>query len=274
MAALDLTTILTLAAILVVASLVAGFLAGLFGIGGGGITVPVLFAAYNTIGIDPEITMHMAVGTSLAMIIPTSILSVRSHLKRDLVDRTLLRQWIVIVPIGAILGGLIAAMMSSEGLRAAFALIAFTLGTRMIIGKLPFTLGTDLPGRFGRTVAGIVIGALSAIMGIGGGVLNNTYMTLHGRTIHQAVATSAGVGVLIAIPGTIPYIVVGWGEPGLPAFSLGFVSLFTLVLLVPVSMLVVPSGAALAHRLSKRQLEVGFGLFLITVSLRFVWSLL
>ncbi|MFD2237297.1 sulfite exporter TauE/SafE family protein [Aureimonas populi] len=274
MAAIDLSFWLPMVATLVVASLVSGLLAGLFGIGGGAITVPVLFSAFNVLGIDPAITMHMAVGTSLALIIPTSIRSLTAHLKRDAVDKALLREWIFVVPVGAILGGFVAAWLSSEGLRAVFAVIAFVLGLQMMIGKMPFSLGSDLPGRAGRTVAGVVIGAISAIMGIGGGVLNNTFMTLYGRSLHQAVATSAGVGVLIAIPGTVPYILSGWGEAGLPPLSLGFVSLTALVVLVPLSLLVVPYGAALAHRLSRRHLQIAFGLFLLTVSARFAWSLL
>ena len=110
-------------------------------------------------------------------------------------------------------------------------------------------------------------------MGIGGGVLNNTFMTLYNRPMHQAIATSAGVGVLIAIPGIVPYVVGGWGEPGLLPFSLGFVSLAALALLVPLSLLTVPAGAALAHRLTRRQLEIGFGLFLLTVATRFLIGL-
>lgn len=262
-----------LGAALLFAALLSGFLAGLFGVGGGAITVPVLFTTYNAVGIDPALTMHMAVGTSLAMIVPTSIRSLRTHLKRDVVDRKLLREWLFVVPVGAIAGGAIAGYLSSEALRGIFAFIALVLGVRMVIGKLPFVLGTDLPGRFGRTVSGFIIGVLSALMGIGGGVLNNTFMTLHGRSIHQAVATSAGVGALIALPGTIPYIVSGFGRAGLPPLSFGFVSVATVVVLVPISLLVVAWGANVAHRLSRRQLELGFGLFLLTVALRFAISL-
>ena len=264
---------LALGAALLVAALFSGFLAGLFGVGGGAITVPVLFTSYNAVGIDPALTMHMAVGTSLAMIVPTSILSLRTHLRRDVVDRKLLREWIFVVPFGAVAGGAIAGYLSSEALRGVFAAIAFVLGLRMAIGKLPFVLGSDLPGRFGRTIAGLTIGVLSALMGIGGGVLNNTFMTLHGRPIHQAVATSAGVGALIALPGTIPYAITGFGLAGLPPLSLGFISLATVAMLVPISLLVVSWGANVAHRLTRRQLELGFGLFLLSVAARFAISL-
>ncbi|WP_185985095.1 sulfite exporter TauE/SafE family protein [Aureimonas mangrovi] len=271
---LDASSILWLAAILIVASLVAGFLAGLFGIGGGAVTVPVLFSAFNAFGVDQSLTMHMAVGTSLALIIPTSIRSLFAHMRKGAVDRTLLRQWLIAVPLGAVAGGFLAAILSSEGLRGVFAVIAFVLGIRMAIGRLPFKLGDDLPGRLGRSIAGFIIGAISAIMGIGGGVLNNTFMTLYGRPIHQAVATSAGVGLLIALPGVIPYVGSGWGEAGLPPFSLGYVNLVALAVLIPLSMLAVPWGTTLAHRLTQRQLQIGFAIFLFSVSARFAWSLL
>ena len=267
---MDGTEIASLVALLAAGALLSGFLAGLLGIGGGAVTVPVLFQVLTTLDVAAETRMQVAVGTSLALIIPTSIRSLRAHLARGAVDTVLLKQWLVTVPVGAIVGGAVANLLPSEVLEAIFAAIALILGIRMLIGKLPFMLGSDLPGRVGRTVAGLLIGALSAIMGIGGGVLNNTFMTLYGRSMHQAVATSAGVGVLIAVPGVVPFIVGGWGSPDLPPFSLGHVSLAALAILIPMSMPTVKLGAALAHRLTKRQLEVGFGLFLLTVSIRFM----
>lgn len=269
----DLASFLPIVLGLAVAGLFSGFLAGLFGIGGGAVTVPVLFQALAVLNVDPGIRMQIAVGTSLAMIIPTSLSSLRAHMKRGAVDRALLREWIVAVPLGAVAGAFLATSLPSAALEAIFAAVALTLGVRLLIGKLPFLLGQDLPGLFGRSVAGSAIGALSAIMGIGGGVLNNTFMTLYNRPMHQAIATSAGVGVLIAIPGAVPFVVAGWGQAGLLPFSLGFVSLSALAILVPASMLAVPFGATLAHRLTRRQLEIGFGLFLLTVAVRFLFGL-
>lgn len=258
--------------LLAAASLLSGFLAGLLGIGGGAVTVPVLFQTLTLMNVEPDIRMQIAVGTSLAMIIPTSLRSLQSHLKHGVVDRKLLRQWVIAVPLGAVAGGAVATMLPSRALEFIFAVVALTLGSRMLIGRLPFVLGTDLPGLGGRSLAGVLIGAISAIMGIGGGVLNNTFMTLYSRPMHQAIATSSGVGVLIAIPGVVPYIVGGWGTPGVLPFSLGFVSLIALVVLVPLSLLTVSHGARVAHRLTKRQLEIGFGLFLLTVAIRFAIS--
>lgn len=259
-----------LVGLLAAGALLSGFLAGLLGIGGGAVTVPVLYQVLTTLDVAPDTRMQIAVGTSLALIIPTSIRSLRAHMARGAVDTALLRQWLITVPLGAILGGAVANLLPSDVLTAIFAAIALVLGVRMLIGKLPFVLGSDLPGRVGRTMAGLLIGGLSAIMGIGGGVLNNTFMTLYGRSMHQAVATSAGVGVLIAVPGVVPFIVGGWGHPDLPPLSLGHVSLAALAILIPMSMPTVRLGATLAHRLTKRQLEVGFGLFLLTVAIRFM----
>lgn len=270
----DGVSLIPLIVTLLAAAAAAGFLAGLFGIGGGAIFVPVLYQTFESLGVSHLVSMHLAVGSSIAIIVPTSLRSLHSHLKRDVVDTTLLRQWIIAVPLGAVAGAFLASIASSAELRAIFAVLAFTLGLKMLIGRLSIQLGEDLPGGIGRSLAGFVIGVLSALMGIGGGVLNNTFMTLYGRPIHQAVATSAGVGALIAVPGLLAYVIGGWGDAALPPYSLGFVNLFAVAVVAPASILAVPLGASLAHKLSRRQLELGFGCFLLTVAIRFAWSLL
>ncbi|MEX6508267.1 sulfite exporter TauE/SafE family protein [Jiella sp. M17.18] len=266
--------LLTLVPPLIAAALVAGFLAGLFGIGGGAIYVPVLYQTFEGLGIPHAVTMHLAIGSSIAIIVPTSLRSLMAHWKKGAVDRKLLKEWVVAVPLGAVAGALVAAAASSGELRAIFAVLAFLLGLKLILGRITFMLGTDLPGLAGRSIAGFAIGVLSALMGIGGGVLNNTFMTLYGRPMIQAVATSAGVGALISVPGLLAYIVGGWGEAGLPPVSLGYVSVLAVLLVAPVSILVVPLGASLAHRLTRRQLELGFGCFLLIVAARFAYSLI
>ena len=265
--------LLTLVPTLLVAAAAAGFLAGLFGIGGGAIFVPVLYQTFEGLGVAHSVSMHLAVGSSIAIIVPTSVRSLMAHAKKDAVDKTLLKQWLVAVPLGAVVGALVAAAASSEELRGIFAALAFLLGLKLLIGRVGFTLGTDLPGLVGRSIAGFTIGLLSSLMGIGGGVLNNTFMTLYGRPMIQAVATSAGVGALISVPGLVTYVVGGWGEPALPAFSFGYVNILAVLLVAPASILVVPVGAALAHKLTRRQLELGFGCFLMIVAARFAYSL-
>ncbi|EAU40280.1 hypothetical protein FP2506_03600 [Fulvimarina pelagi HTCC2506] len=258
---------------LALAAGLAGFLAGLFGIGGGAIYVPVLYQLYQWLQVPEAVAMHLAVGTSIATIVPTSLRSLYAHLSREAVDRRLLKEWCIAVPAGSIAGAFLAASASSVTLRAIFAALAFVISLKLLFGRIEWTLGKDLPGKAGRSLAGVIIGFSSALIGIGGGVLNNTFMTLYGRPMIQSVATSAGVGALIAVPGVATYIFGGWGDPLLPPFSLGFVSLTTLVVVAPMSLIAVPFGAALAHKLSRRTLEIGFGIFLVLVALRFAISL-
>lgn len=251
----------------------AGFLAGLFGIGGGAILVPVFYQIFGVIGVDEAVRMHLSVGTSIAVIAPTSVRSYLSHHARGAVDNQLLVRWLLAVPAGVVIASLVAASISSQGLRAIFAAIAVIVGARMLFNRENWRLGRDLPSDPWRSLVGIVIGLLSALMGIGGGILNNTFMTLYGRSVHQAVATSAGVGVLIAIPGLFGFVWAGWGAPGLPPFSTGFVNWAAAAVIVPVTILVAPLGVRLAHALGRRQMEIAFGIFILAVAARFFISL-
>jgi uncharacterized protein len=265
---------LTLFAVaLIGAGLVAGLIAGLFGVGGGAVLVPVFYQTYGLLGIDEAVRMHVSVGTSIAIIIPTSMRSFWTHYKKGAVDLDLLKAFVVPILIGVLIASFIAASISSAGLRIVFAVIAFAVASKMLFGRDSWNLGRDLPGRIGKSIAGLLIGLFSTLMGVGGGVLNNSFMTLYGRPIHQAVATSSGVGVLISVPGIFGYIWAGWGAGGLPPFSTGFVNWLTVALIIPISLLVTPYGAKLAHQWPKRRLEVGFGLFLVFVGGRFLWSL-
>lgn len=256
------------------AAVVAGVLAGLFGIGGGAILVPVFYQVFGLIGIDDAVRMHLSVGTSLAIIAPTSVRSFMAHKARGTVDLDLLRSWILPVPCGVIAASLIAASVSSSALRGIFAGISLLLGIRMLLNKQGWRLGADLPPNPVRAMVGALIGLLSGLMGIGGGVLNNTFMTLFGRPVHQAVSTSSGVGVLIAIPGLFGYIWAGWGAAGLPPFSTGYINWVMMAVVIPITLIVAPLGVRLAHALDKRQIEIGFGLFMLLVAARFIFSLI
>jgi uncharacterized protein len=274
LASIPVSELALFAAALVAAGVVAGLLAGLFGIGGGAVLVPVFYQTYGLLGIDDAVRMHVSVGTSLAIIIPTSMRSFYAHFKKGAVDMALLKAFLLPVLIGVMIASLIAASISSAGLRIVFAVIAFAVAFKMLFGRDNWILGSNLPGRIGTSSAGVLIGLISALMGIGGGVLNNTFMTLYSRPIHQAVATSAGVGVLISVPAIFGYIWAGWGASGLPPFSTGFINWLTVALIIPVTLLTAPYGAKLAHQWPKRKLEIGFGLFLIFVGGRFLWSLI
>jgi uncharacterized membrane protein YfcA len=276
MSGLDLPVgeLVTFALAIAASGVVSGLLAGIFGIGGGAVLVPVFYQVFQMLGVDEAVIMHLAVGSSLAIIIPTSIRSFTGHKAKGAVDMALLRKFMIPVPIGVILASVTAAYISSEGLRTVFAVIMFAVAFRMLFNRDSWRLGTDIPGNPTISIVGTVIGYLSTLMGIGGGVLNNTFMTLFGRPIHQAVATSSGVGVLIAIPGTIGYIWAGWGNPLLPLASTGFINWIAVALIIPIAMIVTPYGVNIAHALSKRKLEIGFGLFCVFVAVRFLLSLL
>ena len=258
---------------LAAAGVVAGLLAGLFGIGGGAILVPVFYQVFGLLGIDDAVRMHLSVGTSLAIIVPTSLRSFLSHYKRGDVDMALLRNWTIAVPLGAILASVVAASVSSATLRLIFAVIALAVAFRMLFNRASWRLGSELPRNPIKWLVGVAIGILSGLMGIGGGVLNNTFMTLYGRPIHQAVATSAGVGVLISIPGLFGYVWAGWGAAGLPPFSTGFINWIAVLLIIPITLLVAPLGVRAAHAMNRRQLEAGFGIFMVLIAVRFLYSL-
>lgn len=265
--------IATFAAAIVAAGVVSGLLAGIFGIGGGAVLVPVFYQVFGLLDIDESVRMHLAVGSSLGIIVPTSIRSFMAHKARGAVDMELLKALAIPVPLGVVLASLVAASISSEGLRVIFAVLALLFGIRLLFNRESWRLGTEIPKNPWRAFIGVLIGFFSALMGIGGGIMNNTFMTLYSRPLHQAVATSAGVGVLIAIPGTVGYIWAGWGDPLLPFGSTGYINWIAVALVIPVTLVVAPYGVRIAHWLSKRHLEVGFGLFCLTVSARFFASL-
>lgn len=264
----------------VVAGLLAGgvatgLLAGLFGVGGGAIIVPVIYSVFGLMGVPEQVRMPLAVGTSLAVIIPTSIQSFRTHLSKGAVDKDVLRVWAVPIVIGVVAGSFVAAYAPAALFKIVFVVVASISAAKLLLGGDRWRIGAELPGKLAMRVIGLVIGAASSLMGIGGGQISNLVMTLFNRPIHQAVATSSGLGVLISIPGAIGYMLAGWPQmPALPPLSIGYVSLIGLLLIAPTSALVAPYGARLAHRMPKRRLEVAFGIFLVAVSLRFLWSVI
>ncbi|MCZ8042588.1 MAG: sulfite exporter TauE/SafE family protein [Beijerinckiaceae bacterium] len=264
-----------LAISLVAAGAITGLLAGVFGVGGGAVIVPILYEVFRVIGVPEDIRMPLCVGTSLAVIIPTSIRSFNAHRAKGMVDMSILKIWAVPVVLGVIVGSYIARFAPADLFKIIFVIVAIFSALRLLFASDRWQLGTEMPGRVLMTVYGGVIGVLSALMGIGGGQLSSLFMTFYGRPIHQAVATSSGLGVLISIPGALGFIYAGWPKMDvLPPLSLGYVSLIGFILFIPTSIWTAPIGARLAHRLSKRKLEVVFGLFLLLVAARFIWTLL
>jgi uncharacterized membrane protein YfcA len=263
-----------LAISLVAAGAITGLLAGVFGVGGGAVIVPILYEVFRVIGVPEDVRMPLCVGTSLAVIIPTSIRSFNAHRAKGMVDMSILKIWAVPVVLGVIAGSYIARFAPADLFKIIFVIVAVFSALRLLFASDRWQLGKELPGRVLMTIYGGVIGVLSALMGIGGGQLSSLFMTFYGRPIHQAVATSSGLGVLISIPGALGFIYAGWPKMDvLPPLSLGYVSLIGFILFIPTSIWTAPIGARLAHRLSKRKLEVVFGLFLLLVAARFIWSL-
>ena len=257
---------------LIAAGALTGVLAGVFGVGGGAVIVPVLYELFRFLGVPDDVRMPLCVGTSLAIIIPTSIRSFRAHRERGAVDMTILRAWAVPTVLGVILGSAFARFAPPVVFKIVFVVVAGASAARLL-GNYSWRLGDDMPKGPLMKLYGLVIGVLSALMGIGGGQLSSMFMTFYNRPIHQAVSTSAGMGILISVPGAIGYLLAGWGKAGLPIGSFGFVSLIGLVLFAPVSVWSAPLGVRLAHSMGKRALERAFGIFLLVVSSRFALSL-
>ena len=274
MGGLDFGQLAMLAAALLAAGVVSGLLAGLFGVGGGAVMVPVLYQLFGFIGVPDALKMQLAVGTSLAVIVPTSIRSFLTHRKKGAVDDALLKAWALPVVAGVVLGSWVASFAPPAVFKAVFVLVAFATAAKLGFGKASWRIADDIPAEPGRAIIGVVTGLLSALMGIGGGSIVNLVMSFCNRPIHQSVATASGVGVLISIPGALGFVWAGWNRMGeLPPLSLGFVSLIGAALIMPTSVWVAPFGAHLAHRLPKRKLEIGFAVFLVAMGLRFLVSL-
>ena len=271
---LDPATLLPVIAALAVAGALIGVLAGLFGIGGGAISVPVFFELFQSLGHPAEVAMPLAVGTSLAVIIPTSIQSSRKHFQHGTVDMDVLRLWALPVLAGVLLGAVIARFAAPDVFQIAFVVVSAVNAAKLLSGGAGWRLRDSLPKKSVLRLYGAGVGLVSALMGIGGGAVSNLILTLHNVPIHRAISTSAGVGVLIAIPGTFGYALAGLGRSDLPADAIGFVSVATFALTIPMSVWTTRYGVALAHRLSPRHLERAFGLFLLLVCLRFVWAVL
>jgi uncharacterized membrane protein YfcA len=269
-----LSELLWLALAIVVGGVITGLLAGLFGIGGGAVIVPVLYEVFRILDVPDAVRMQLCVGTSLAIIVPTTIQSYLTHRAKGLVVPDVLRLWALPAVIGVVCGAAIAYFAPAAVFKIAFVVIATFIATKFLFAGDRWNLGTDLPGPLPMRLYGFVIGLTSSLMGVSGGSLSNIALTLYGKSIHQAVATSAGLGVPITIVGTLGYVLAGLHDRALlPPFSLGFVSLIGVVIMAPVSSFAAPYGARLAHRLSRRTLEIAFSIFLLLISARFLISL-
>ena len=254
-----------MAGLLLVLGAFAGVLAGLLGVGGGIVLVPAFFYVFSALGYDSPQLMQLCLGTSLATIIVTSIRSVFAHNKKSAVDWDILKTWIIGIAIGAVAGVAVASSLRSEILQAIFGVLAVLVGLYMAFGRSHWRVGDAMPKGGLRAVLSPALGFLSVLMGIGGGSFGVPTMSLFNVPIHRAVATAAGFGVIIAVPSVIGFLMVDIEVA--PPFTIGAVNFLAFGLIVSMTLITAPWGAALAHRMDPGPLKRLFGGFLILVAL-------
>lgn len=263
-----------LAAAIAGGGVLTGIMAGLFGIGGGGVIVPVLYEVFRALGVAEDIRMQLCVGTSLAIIIPTTFRSYFTHRSEGIDLEDVVRKWTLPAIAGVATGAAVAAFAPAAVFKVAFAVIASVIAAKLLFGRESWRIADDLPRGPSMLLFGYLVGLSSSLMGVSGGSVSNIIMTLYGKTIHTAVATSAGLGVPIAVAGTIGFMLAGLPHQSvMPPLCIGYVSLLGFALMAPISSYVASFGARLAHKTPRRRLEIIFGLFLATMAVRFIASL-
>lgn len=268
---------LTLAALVAGLALIgafAGLMAGLLGIGGGVVIVPAIYYVEGLLGVSDVHRMHLAVGTSLAVILATAVTSVATHWRMKAVDTDVLRTYGPGVLAGVLIGTLIAAQVKGVVLTVVFAAAAIAVSLNMLRGDRAFRLGAAMPGRVGSGALGLLTGAVSTMAGIGGGAMTVAILTLYAKPIRVAVGTASAVGVLVSAPGAVGFAIIGWDAAELPAWSVGYVNLAAFAVLAPFTAALAPLGARLAHRIPQRALGLVFALFLGAAALNMVWGAL
>ena len=260
---------------IVVAAVAAGFLAGLFGIGGGAVMVPVFSELFERIGGVDTPFQSLAVSTSLAVIVVTGIQSARTHysvINPDTGERVMdvetLKKYVIFVPLGVLAGLFVLGASNQSSLILIFAAVAGLIGLQTLFMPKGLNFSQGGPKTPVAQIGGVGIGLISVLMGIGGGVLNNMFMTLQGTPLKRAIATSAAVGVLIAVPGAVGAICVGWGAAGLPPLSLGYVNILVMLVAIPITSFMAPIGARLTHSLPTQTVKTAFGIFLLVTAAR------
>lgn len=271
-AGFSITVLLGLTVGLLITGAIAGVLAGLLGVGGGIVIVPVLVVVAEIFDIPDEIAMLLVVGTSLATIIPTSISSARAHNKRGAIDREILRGWTLAIFLGALAGGVASKYIGANGLTLVFGVVALVVSINLALPRT-FTLASSPPeSRLSQSAIALPIGFTSALMGIGGGTLSVPVMSMLSVPVHRAVATASVFGLAIAVPAVCGFVWAGWDVAGRPPGSLGFVNLPAAIVLFSMSVLTAPYGAKLAHLLEPRKLKLAFAVFLAISALRMLWK--
>jgi len=267
-------TFFLFAAALLGTGAIAGVIAGLLGVGGGIVIVPVLYYMFTSLGVDQAVLMHVAVGTSLATILATGLSSAVSHWKKGSVDIELLKSWWWAIALGVLAGGTLAGNISGGALTIVFGVVALAVSANMMFRKNAPALVEKLPGAPVKQLLGGLIGGVSVMMGIGGGTLGVPILTLFNYPIRKAVGTAAAIGLIIAVPGTLMSIYFGWGQYKPQPYALGYVDLLGVALIIPTSTLFAPLGAKIAHSIDPSKLKLVFALFLGFTGLRMLYDVL
>ena len=257
--------------IMALTAIVAGFFAGFFGIGGGIITVPCLFYIFGAIGIDKSFIMHLAVGTSFAIIVPTAIMSVFTHYKHKAVDFRVIKTYGIFVVIGVIFGSFFAASMQTKSLVLFFSIIIYLLALNLIFLKdktkikLKFSL-------FQRTILGFVVGFVSSLMGIGGAIMNVPILKFVGYTINKAIGSAASIGFLISVFGCLGFLISGMFIKTNIPLSAGFINIPAFLIFIPITIIMAKIGATAVHKIKREIIAKLFGFFLIIIASRFLYD--
>jgi uncharacterized membrane protein YfcA len=259
---------------LIVAGAFGGVIAGLLGVGGGIVIVPVLEWTLTLIGVDPSVTLNIAVATSMATIILTSISSARAHSRRDAVDKTVIRSWAPAIVVGAAAGTVVVAHVQSHSLAIVFGCVALAAAIKMLLPLDGVVLRPSVPTGWQWAWLPAVIGFVSALMGIGGGTISVPAMTLCNQPVHRAVGTASMLGLWISVPATVGFLLVRPEMASMPPFTIGYVSLLAFAMIAPTTWLFAPLGARIGHSLSKRALSIAFGVFLLIVAIRMLYRAL
>jgi uncharacterized membrane protein YfcA len=246
----------------------------MLGVGGGIVVVPILYHVLTALGVDESVRMHIAVGTSLATIVPTSLSSLQAHHRKGAVDWNLLRRWWLPMLIGVVAGSALAGYVRGRTLSLIFAAVALPVALHFALWGEKKRIADHLPGGAGGLLLPFGIGGVSTMMGIGGGTVGVPTMTLCGYPIHRAVGTASAFGAIISVPGTVGAILAGWYAEGLPPYSLGYVNVLGFLLIAPASFLMAPAGAHLAHMTDKSRLRIVFALFIAATAIRMLWDAL
>jgi len=250
----------------------AGILAGLLGVGGGIVIVPMLYHVFTLYGVDPGTAMPLSVGTSLSTIVLTAWVSARNHHRRGGVDEDLVRRWFVPVLVGVVIGTVAAHFISGASMKTLFGVLLMLVSIHMLVSaRHALNIFSSLPSRGVQNTLGVIVGVLSAMLGIGGGTVMVPILTLFSFSIHRAVATASVFGLIISIPATLGYVYSGWGLAGLPIGSTGYINWLAFASLVPATMLCAPLGVKLAYRLNVMQLKRVFAVFLLAVGIKMFW---